>query len=176
MRFTTSGQYTFDVVAGGVAAVGVLPQVAIVVDAINQTSFYVTSTNLTHYQVTLQITAGTHTIGLAFLNDYYDPAHGQDRNAAFGLLTIIPQTAPRITAWETDASRQAVVLQWQAMPGKSYEVQTASDLKNSPWQAVTNFISNDNIASWRDTGNLSNAPPLSAGAPRRFYRIRQLGP
>ena len=32
------------------------------------------------------------------------------------------------------------------------------------------------IASWRDTGGLSNAPPLTVAAPRRFYRIRQIGP
>jgi hypothetical protein len=176
VSFTTSGYYTFDVVAGGDAAVGVLPEVAVVVDGTNQTSFFLTTTNMAHYQVTLQITAGTHTIGLAFLNDYYDPAHGQDRNAAFGLLTIIPQAAPQIITLKPDASRQAVVLQWQAIPGKSYKVQTASDLKNSPWQTVTNFVSNDNIASWWDTGSLSNAPPLTPAAPRRFYRILRLGP
>ncbi len=113
---------------------------------------------------------------MAFLNDYYDPAHGQDRNAAFGLLTIVPQNAPQITALEIPASRQAVVLQWSATPGKTYEVQTASDLEYATWQTVTNFISNDNFASWRDTGNLSNAPPLTAAAPRRFYRVLQIGP
>lgn len=174
VRFTATGNYTFDVVAGGTAAAGVLPQIALVVDGINQTNFFVTSTNLTHYPVTLAITAGIHTIGLAFLNDYYAPP--EDRNAAFGPLTIIPQTAPVITALETEVLHQTATLQWQTTPGKICEVQTTADLSHSPWQAVTNFLCHDSIASWSDTGSGSNPPPFSPAAPRRFYRIRQVGP
>jgi len=173
VRFTTTGSYTFDVIAGGTAAAGVLPQVAVVVDGVNRATFFETTTNLNHYQVALSITAGTHTIGLAFLNDYY--AAPQDRNACFGRLTIIPQAAPRITALETDPVHQTATLQWQAAPGKTYEVQIASGLDLSAWQAVTNFVCSGNMASWRDTGGASNAPPLTAAAPRRFYRVRQVG-
>jgi hypothetical protein len=174
VHFTESGYYTFDVIAGGMAAMGVLPEVAVVVDGVNRAIFFETSTNLTHYRVTLVISAGTHTIGLGFLNDYYAPP--QDRNAAFGRLTILPQTAPQITALETDPTHQAATLQWQATPGKTYEVQVAPSLNPANWQTVTNFICTDTMASWQDTGSSSNAPPLSPAAPRRFYRVGQVGP
>jgi len=174
VKFTASGYYTFDVVAGGTTAAGLLPQVAVTLDGVNQTNFFVLTTNLAHYQVTLNITAGTHTVGLAFLNDYY--ANGQDRNAAFGPLTLIPQTAPRITALETDAAHQTATLQWEAAPGKRCEVQTLADFSTPSWRGVTNFVMTDNVATWRDAGDLTNAPPLSTAAPRRFYRVRQVGP
>jgi len=174
VEFTTAGYYTFDVVAGGTAAAGVLPEVAVVVDGVNRAVFFETSTNLTHYQVTLLMTTGAHAIGLAFLNDYYAPP--QDRNAAFGPLTILPQVAPQITVIEADPLHQAVTLQWQSVPGKTYEVLAASDLNLANWHRLTNVACDGNIASWRDTGALSNAPPLSSAAPRRFYRVEQAQP
>ena len=174
VRFTASGYYTFQVTAGGTPAVGVLPQVGVVVDGVTQASFFLTTTNLALYTVTLPIPAGTHQIGLAFLNDYY--ANGQDRNAAFSLLTIIPESAPRITALETDAPHQAAILQWECTAGKRYEVQMLSDFSSASWRGVTNFIAPDNVASWRDTGDVTNAPPLSPSVPCRFYRVRQVGP
>ena len=174
VRFTTTGYYTFDVIAGGTAAAGVLPQVAVTLDGVNQTNFFLTTTNMAHYPVTLKVTAGTHTVGLAFLNDYY--ANGQDRNAAFGLLTVLPPTAPLITALETDPAHQTAVLQWQTIPGKRYDVQTLADLTGTNWRTVTNFVTSDDMASWRDLGDQTNPPPLGPSAPRRFYRVRQLGP
>lgn len=174
VSFSSAGYYTFTLLAGGTAALGVLPQVAVVVDGINQTNFFLVSASMTQYAVTLRMTAGAHAIGLAFLNDYY--ANGEDRNAAFGLLTITAQAAPQITALEVDAPHQTATLQWQATPGKRYEVQTLSDFSGGPWYAVANFLCNDNIATWRDTGAGSNAPPLTDEAPRRYYRIRQVGP
>src|SRR5262249_5950645 len=69
VQFTTAGTYTFDIIAGGTAAVGVMPQIAIVVDGVNRTNFFLSTTGMTHYSITLSISAGTHAIGLAFLND-----------------------------------------------------------------------------------------------------------
>ena len=79
MNITASGNYVFTFTAGGTAAVGVLPQVGVTVDGSTRTNFFLISTNLTTYTVTLFLTAGTHTIGLEFLNDYYAPP--EDRNA-----------------------------------------------------------------------------------------------
>ena len=39
-RFTTTGYYTFDLIAGGTAAVGVLPEIALVVDGVNRATFF----------------------------------------------------------------------------------------------------------------------------------------
>jgi hypothetical protein len=172
-RFTSSGYYTFDVLAGGTSAAGVLPRISVMLDGANQAAILETSTNLTHYAVTLFVSAGAHTLGLAFLNDYYAPP--EDRNAEFESLTILPQAAPRITAIETAPAGRAVTLQWQSVPGKTYAVQAAADLAPLNWQTLTNFVCGGTMASWRDSGG-SNAPPLSPVAPRRFYRVMQLGP
>ena len=173
VSFTTPGAYTFQVVAGGTAALGVLPQVAIVVDGVTRPNFFLTSTNMTPYTITLSITAGTHTIGLAFLNDYWAPP--DDRNAAFSLLTITPPTVPRLTALDTDPLLHVATLQWEGIAGKTYEVQLASNLL-SRFQAVAVVTNNDSVASWQDTGGAWGTPPLRPTSPQRYYRIRQTSP
>jgi hypothetical protein len=88
VNFTTTGDYSFEVVAGGTPVLGVLPLIGIVIDGVTRTNFFLTSTAMTHYTVTLSIIAGTHAVGLAFLNDAYAPP--EDRNAAFDRLIIAP--------------------------------------------------------------------------------------
>ena len=173
VSFTTSGTYTFQVVAGGTAAQGVLPRVGIVVDGVTRTNFFLTTTNMTPYTITLSITAGTHNIGLAFLNDYYAPP--EDRNAAFSLLTITLPAAPRITSLGTDPLLHRATLQWEGTAGKPCEVQLASNLL-SGFQPVAVVTNDSSVASWQDSGGTWGAPPSSPSAPQRYYRIRQTGP
>ena len=151
LRFTTTGYYTFDLIAGGTAAVGVLPEIALVVDGVNRATFFETTTNLTHYQFTLLITAGTHTIGLAFLNDYYAPPAGPecrlrppDHHTPGGAPNHCFGNRPSAPGHHAPVAD---------LPGKAYEVQTASDLDLSAWQTLTNFVCSDTMASWRDTGS-----------------------
>jgi hypothetical protein len=108
------------------------------------------------------------------MNDYYSPP--EDRNAAFDRLTIAPVAALRITGFAADAAGQTATLQWEATPGKSYEVLVASNLPPAAWEVATTFTNHATVAGWQDTGDLSREPPLSPAAPRRFYRIRQMGP
>ncbi len=171
VNFTTSGTYSFQVVAGGNAALGVLPQVGITIDGVTRTNFFLTTTNMTPYTITLSVTAGTHNIGLAFLNDYWEPP--EDRNAAFSLLSIALPTAPRITFLYPDLPSQRATLQWEGIAGKSYEVQIASNLVSAfrPAAVVTN---NSSVASWQDAGGAWGAPPLNFSSPQRYYRIRQI--
>jgi len=173
VSFTTSGSYTFQVIAGGTAALGVLPQVGITVDGVVRTNFFLASTNMTPYTITLSVAAGTRKIGLAFLNDYYAPP--EDRNAAFSLLTITLPAAPRITSLYADPLRHLATLQWKGLAGKSYEVQVASNLVSGfqPAAVVTN---NSSVASWQDTGGVWGGPPLSPASPQRYYRLRQTSP
>jgi hypothetical protein len=174
VRFATAGNYIFEIMAGGTAAQNVLPRVALVIDGGNRTNFFLTSTALTRYQITLSITAGIHNVGLAFLNDLYAPP--EDRNAIFDWVTITPQMPPRIASLSTDAVGQVATMQWEAAPGASYEVQIASRLDTGIWLPLTNIASNGTIESWQDTGALSGTPPLSPAAPRRYYRVKQTGP
>ncbi len=171
---TTSGSYTFEVIAGGTPAVGILPQVAITVDGVNKTNWFLTTPAMTSYKFTLTLTAGTHTVGLAFLNDA-NPA-GEDRNAYFDRLVITPQTAPLLALAEVNATTHTTTLQWEATPGTTYEVQIVTGLEGSGWKTLTNILSAGSVASWQDTGEAFGTAPLTTNAPKRFYRLRQTSP
>lgn len=174
VNFTAPGNYTFTMVAGGNAAVGVLPQVGVTVDGNTRTNFFLTTTNLATYTVTLFLTAGTHAIGLAFLNDYYSPP--EDRNAFFSQLTVTPAPTIQIIGLDADAVQRAATLRWETTPGAAYEVQFNPNLQPTHWQSLTTVTSSASITSWKDDGTLSGVPPLSPAAPQRFYRIHQASP
>jgi len=174
VNITASGNYTFTIQAGGTSAAGVLPQIGVTVDGITRTNFFLTSTDLTSYTVTLFLTAGVHALGLAFLNDYYAPP--EDRNAFFGQFSIAPALAVRIIGLDTDAAQQRATLQWQTTPGTAYEVQFTPGLSPPNWQPMLTTTSSASITSWEDDGTLSGIPPLSPAASQRFYRIRQASP
>jgi hypothetical protein len=125
VNITTSGNYVFTILAGGTSAAGVLPQIGVTVDGNTRTNFFLTDTNPASYTVTLFVTAGTHAIGLAFLNDYYAPP--EDRNAFFSHLTITPVAALRIIGLNTDAAQQTATFQLESTPGAAYEVQFTPD-------------------------------------------------
>jgi len=174
LNFTATGNYTFTVVAGGNAAAGVLPQIGVTVDGSSRTNFFLTTTNLATYTITLFLTAGTHTIGLAFLNDYYSPP--EDRNAFFSQLTVTPAPTIQIMGLDTDAVQRTATLQWKTTPGAAYEVQFTPSLWPTNWQPMITITSGASITSWKDDGTLSGTPPLSPAVPQRFYRVRQLSP
>ncbi len=174
VNITSAGNYVFTIVAGGTSAAGVLPQIGVTVDGGSRTNFFLTSTNLTSYTVTLFLTAGTHAIGLAFLNDYYAPP--EDRNATFSQLTIAPAPVLQITGMNADPAQQRATIQWETTPGAAYEVQFTPGLPPTNWQPAITTTSSASIASWEDDGSLSGTPPLSSNAPQRFYRIQQISP
>ena len=174
VNITTSGNFTFTIVAGGTSAAGVLPQIGVTVDGGSQTNFFLISTNLTSYTVTLFLMAGMHAIGLAFLNDYYAPP--EDRNAMFSQFTIAPAPVLRFTGMNTDPAQQRATLQWETTPGAAYEVQFTPSLPPTNWQGAATTTSSASITSWEDDGSVSGAPPLSSNAPQRFYRIHQISP
>jgi hypothetical protein len=174
MNITASGNYVFTFAAGGTAAVGVLPLVGVTVDGTTRTNLFLISTNLTTYTVTLFLTAGTHAIGLAFLNDYYAPP--EDRNAFFSQFNLALAPVLRFSGMNTDAVQHTATLQWGARPGAAYEVQFTPSLFPTSWQPVLTTTSAASIMSWKDDGSLSGAPPLSPAAWQRFYRLRQVSP
>ena len=174
VNFTATGNYTFTIVAGGDAAAGVMPQIGVTVDGSVRTNFFLTTTNLATYTVTLFLTAGTHAIGLAFLNDYYAPP--EDRNAFFSQLTVTPLPTFPIIGLDTDMAQHAVTLRWETTPNAAYEVQFNPNLQPTHWQSLTTVTSSASITSWKDDGNLSGTPPLTPAATQRFYRVQQTGP
>ncbi|MEI7808461.1 MAG: carbohydrate-binding domain-containing protein, partial [Verrucomicrobiota bacterium] len=174
VRITASGSYAFEVIAGGTAVTNVLPQVAITVDGTSKTNWFLTSTNMTSYKFTLTLTAGTHTIGLAFLNDLN--YGGQDRNAYFDRMVIIPLTAPLLAMTDINPVAHTTTLQWEATPGTTYEIRCATNLGTANWQVLTNVVSNGTVAGWQDSSEVSSNAPLTPAVPQRFYRVRQISP
>jgi len=172
VNITASGNYVFVIGAGGTAAAGILPQIGVTVDGSTRTNFFLATTNLTFYTVVLSLTAGTHALGLAFLNDYYAPP--QDRNAFFSQFTIMPAPVLRITSLNTDATQGTASFQWESTPGTGYEVQFTGLLSPMIWQSLITITSSASITGWTDDGTLSGIPPLSPAASQRFYRIRQV--
>jgi hypothetical protein len=172
VRISTAGNYTFEVIAGGTTALGVFPQVAITVNGVNRTNWFLTTTAMTRYAFSLYLGVGTYNLGLAFLNDA-NPVP-EDRNAAFDRLTLTPETAFRIANWNADPVLHTFAVQWECLPFKPYEVQVSTNLAGAPWQVATNFTVPGNVGSWTDNG-FAGVPPLSPAAPQRFYRIRQSG-
>ncbi|MFO1476471.1 MAG: carbohydrate-binding domain-containing protein [Verrucomicrobiota bacterium] len=174
VNFSTAGNYVFDVVAGGTGALGVLPQIGITIDGVLKTNWFLTTTGMAHYLVSISVPAGTHAVGLAFLNDAYAPP--EDRNAYFDQVQISPADELRITGISVNPAQQAATLQWLAVAGNRYEVQISSNLWASAWQTAGTITNNASLASWQDTGSVANPPPLGPGANLRFYRVKQLGP
>jgi len=172
VRITTAGDYTFEVIAGGTTAQGVYPQVAITVDGVARTNWFLTTTAMTRYSFSIYLGVGTYNLGLAFLNDA-NPAP-EDRNAAFDRITLTPETAVRIVNWSADPVSHTVAVQWECLPFKSYEVLVCTNLAGALWQVATNLTIPGAVGSWIDTG-FAGAPPLSPAAPQRFYRVRQSG-
>ena len=174
INFTAAGNYTFTILAGGNAAAGVMPQIGVTVDGSVRTNFFLTTTNLATYTVTLFLTAGTHAIGLAFLNDYYAPP--EDRNAFFSQLTVAPLPTFQIIGLDTDPAQPAATLRWETTPSAAYEVQFNPDLQPTNWQTLATITSSASITSWKDDGSLSGTPPLTPAAAQRFYRVHRTGP
>jgi hypothetical protein len=173
VSFSTAGLYGFEFLAGGTAALGTNPLVALVIDGINRTNLFLTSTNATRYFLSLTVSAGVHTVGLAFLNDYYAPP--ADRNAWFDYLTITPPASLTLAALIPDLPHQRLTLQWEAAPGTAYEIQMTPLLAPPAWRPLTTVTNLGTLLSWEDTGELSGAPPFSPAAPSRYYRLRQSG-
>jgi hypothetical protein len=89
VRFTTSGNYTFEIFASGIPAVNIAPLLELRLDGIARKTISVDSRSLQPYDATLSVSAGLHTVALAFTNDYYAPP--EDRNVAVDRLTISPE-------------------------------------------------------------------------------------
>ena len=170
VNITAPSNYVFTIVAGGTPAAGVLPQIGVTVDGVSRTNFFLTDSNQTAYTVTLSLAAGTHAIGLAFLNDFYAPP--EDRNASFSQFTIASAPGLSILRLETNPAQRTATLQWSTVPGAAYSVLFADRLWPASWQPAITVTSSASVTSWTDDGTLSVTPPLTPPAPQRFYRVQ----
>ena len=92
IHFTTAGNYLFELWASGTPLTNVYPLVALQIDGVTRTNFYINSTSLSRFGITLPVTAGLHTVALNFFNDAYAPP--EDRNVTYDRLVISPEVPP----------------------------------------------------------------------------------
>jgi hypothetical protein len=81
------------------------------------------------------------------------------------IFTIAVVSAPRILTI-TEAADGTITLVWQAFPGKTYRVQSTTDLASGSWSTLG--------ADVTATGSTARATDDASGNAQRFYRVNQL--
>lgn len=80
VQFPADGEYTFRVRARQTAAGPDNAMMNVTLNAQALETFEVAAETMTEFEVTAQVTAGAHAVGVTFENDFYDPDAGADRN------------------------------------------------------------------------------------------------
>jgi lysophospholipase L1-like esterase len=104
LRFPSTGIYQFQVQAYGDVAASVSPLMEVRIDQKLVKRFSVRAKPAQTFNVSTNVTAGTHKIEIAFTNDYY--ANGQDRNLYVKHLNVLT-TDPTPTPTPTPAPAPA---------------------------------------------------------------------
>ncbi|MDD5571440.1 MAG: cellulase family glycosylhydrolase [Bacteroidales bacterium] len=93
LAFPSANTYTFTVQARGSVAGGIWPNMEFRIDGLSQGSATVNSTGYNNYSFPVALTAGNHTIAVAFTND--GTVGAEDRNLYLAKINI---TAPSFSA------------------------------------------------------------------------------
>jgi hypothetical protein len=98
IRFTLDvehpGIHELRAVLNGEAGGDQLPRVEVRVDGAAQLGFDVATTGFATYSGSLTLAAGPHTLDVVFVNDFWDPERGIDRNVAIDSVTILGPAPP----------------------------------------------------------------------------------
>ncbi|MBN1670317.1 MAG: hypothetical protein JXR37_04760 [Kiritimatiellae bacterium] len=84
--FSATATYSWDVTGFGTPAEGVYPELELRIDGVKADSVFVASETLDVFRLSADVTAGTHTVALAFVNDFYAPP--EDRNLALDRFIV----------------------------------------------------------------------------------------
>ncbi len=125
------GIYQVAVLALGTPCAGVWPVMALSLDGFPRQSVSVGSSTMQQYNFSVQLSAGVHTLGFAFLNNAADGA--EDRNLYLDAMAVYsPQgVADAVTATQADwfadtQTREAVLLQQTNAAIQTYRMGPAS--------------------------------------------------
>jgi hypothetical protein len=78
--FPDAGVYRFEVIARGRPALGIGPEMELILDGETFGTVEVNTALPESYIFDAEVTGGNHMIIIGFYNDYYDPTMGEDRN------------------------------------------------------------------------------------------------
>ena len=173
VRFTETGTYVFDLSGYGTPAQGIYPRAELRVDGIARGAVDLAATQPRTFTIVTNISAGVHTVAVAFINDFYAPP--EDRNLALDYLDIQPQPRPQLLDLYIPSGFSSCTVVWISQPGQLYDVEYVTSL-SSPWQVIDTILAQGTAASWTDDGSLIGQPPFTGNRPATFYRVRQRGP
>ena len=85
--FPATGIYHFEIAAKGDLALGVGPEMELLIDGQSKGTVFVNTNTSAVFTFKVEVSAGWHEVAIGFNNDYYDPA-GIDRNLYVDKITI----------------------------------------------------------------------------------------
>ena len=170
VRFNDPGAYQFEITGQGTPALGVFPLVELRIDGSARGRTNINTASLATYTLSANVPAGTHTVALAFVNDFYAPP--DDRNLGLDRLVIRPEPRPEILSAHVATNSTRFDLAWTASPGRSYAVESRADLTTGVWTALGTNAAVGTVTTWSDDGLMAGAPPFSVTRPQSYYRIR----
>lgn len=143
VSFPASASYTFVVNAYGSYAGGAWPIMQVQIDGKVVGQVTVSSSTLSNYAITASVSAGTHTVGIAFSNDYYGGTATTDRNLFVKTLTI---TRPTTTTPTSSTVFSAPATQFQNKP-------VGASMADGTWNiwangAISNSVSFSSSSSY----------------------------
>jgi len=80
IEFPETGEYAFTVRAKGTPVDGIYPEVTLMIGDTRATSVLLAGPDWQTYDTTAEVQRGRHRVSLAFTNDAWNPATGEDRN------------------------------------------------------------------------------------------------
>ena len=174
-NFTSSGTYSFAVTAYGTPALGVWPQMELRIDGVKRDAVSVNTETPSEFLLSAKIAQGSHTVALAFVNDYYDPP--EDRNLALDrvIMSQVRETSPRFLELVVDEQTRTATLVWEGEPAGTYRVEFLSDFAGETWRAAANVAGYERVMSWVDDGTSTGSLPGDNVVRQRYYRIEATG-
>ncbi len=169
--FTTDGEYSFEVTGYGTPALGIYPELELRIDGTKRDSVTVNTESPGPFLLSSTISAGTHTVALAFVNDYYDPP--EDRNLALDRVIISQarEAAPQWLHLAVNEQNRNITLVWEAQPETQYRLDFLENFGTETWRVAGYVTAAGNVASWTDDGSSTGLPPGNDTVRHRFYRI-----
>jgi hypothetical protein len=86
----TAGQYQIGILGYGTKALGQYPVLQVYLDGALLGSAEIASDSWGYQALEATLPAGEHSLALAFVNDYWDPSAGLDRNLWLDLVRLLP--------------------------------------------------------------------------------------
>jgi hypothetical protein len=144
------------------------PVMTVSVDGVVVATTQVSATSWTDYSIPVSLSAGNHTISIAFTNDLRQSA-AKDRNLRIDKITVVPATTSTPPSTQTPPYFQAADWLWK--PIVSNPVIAAN---SATWVKYLSAANAQHVADLYDSGvTLVSATQITASTPRYDVRFTE---